>query len=95
MGGLWSWLRKPELQRVVLRWVILVMAGVVVHWVCESVHHTRCRRSIFHVMFWKKSHFCTTLEHILKSIEAVFDGAHAQLLTGGAEHMYTFVGLAQ
>lgn len=39
-----------------------------------------CRRSIFHVMFWKKSQFCTTLETVLTYIETMFDGAHGQFL---------------
>jgi hypothetical protein len=62
------------------RWALFIVACVLVHYSLEPVHHLHCRRSIFHVMFWKKSQFCSTLEAILTYIENMFDGAHAGFL---------------
>lgn len=41
--------------------------------VCIDMHHRYCRRTIFHVLFWRKSSFCVVLETMSAAIEALFD----------------------
>ncbi len=68
------------LRTAVLRWAVFMSVCVVVHYVLEPLHHRHCRRSIFHVMFWKKSQFCSTLESMLQHIENMFECLHGGLM---------------
>lgn len=68
------------LRAACVRWCLFMTMAVVLHYALEPVHHSYCRRSIFHVMFWKKSQFCASLETVLQTIETMFETAHVHTI---------------
>lgn len=58
---------------VVVKWALFLFFLFACHFVVAEAHHRHCRRTIFHVLFWKQSTFCTTLDTMASAIEGLFD----------------------
>lgn len=43
------------------------------HYTAEFMYYKYCRRTILHVLFWRKSNFCVSLERLLNGVEGTFD----------------------
>lgn len=65
--------RARSITPFLVRWALFLSLLFVLHSVVTHMHYRHCKRTIIHVIFWRKSTFCITLETISQSIEGVFD----------------------